>query len=150
MYQLNKEFVVETAHILDSSYMTQCQRFHGHSARIVLSISSMGLNQDGMVIDFKKLKEFFQPIYDTLDHHCLVSEKRARTLFNDVEQGKRLGFVIVPFNPTAENLSKWIYEQVDEELSKHYIDLVGGRTVYVNYVEYWETTSACVRYDRNY
>ena len=146
MYTLKKEFRVETAHILDDSYMQECQMFHGHSVKIVVSICSLGLNKAGMVMDFKLLKELFMPLYKTLDHHCLISEERIKILKTDLP-----GFQVVPFNPTAENIAAWLYNNFQKALNdyraKHPEEL---GNFYLNYIEYWETENACVRYDPNY
>lgn len=146
MYTLKKEFVVETAHILDNSYMEECQRFHGHSAKIVVAIASIGLNEAGMVMDFKMLKELFMPLYRTLDHHCLVSENRMKQLKLDFP-----GLQVVPFNPTAENIAKWLFDSFSDAITKARVEhKIGGGNFYLDYVEYWETSTACVRYDPNY
>ena len=146
MYTLKKEFVVETAHILDDSYMQECQRFHGHSAKIVVSICSLGLNNAGMVMDFKLLKELFMPLYKTLDHHCLISEERIKIMKTDMP-----GFQVVPFNPTAENIAAWLYNSFQKALNDYRAKHPGELgNFYLNYIEYWETEHACVRYDASY
>ena len=50
---------------------------------------SKELNADGMVVDFTKVKE---KIHGYLDHGN----------FNE----------LLPFNPTAENIAKWICDQI--------------------------------------
>ena len=150
MYTLKKEFRVETAHILDNSYMSECQRFHGHSAKIVVSIAAMGLNDAGMVMDFKMLKELFKPLYDTLDHHCLISETKYYHRSGVHQENINDGMVVVPFNPTAENIAKWLYDSFSDILTKARVDKKITGNFYLDYIEYWETENACVRYDPNY
>ncbi len=144
MYKIKKEFTVETGHILNKSYMPECQRFHGHSAKIVVSIMSPRLNQDGMVIDFKLLKELFQPIYDKLDHHFLISEESLREYFPLYTPDDNAGLTIVPFNPTAENIAKWIYDSLKESMKVRFGD---DDFIVLESLQYWETDGCCAEYN---
>ena len=57
MYKIRKLFKFEMAHVLTTAYTKECCNLHGHSYRMEVFITSGALNEDGMVIDFKKLKE---------------------------------------------------------------------------------------------
>ncbi len=80
---------VAGSHQLSLSYESKCSRLHGHNWTITVFLASAELNGDGMVVDFKTIKE---RVTDRLDHRNL----------NEV----------LPFNPTAENLAHWICEQI--------------------------------------
>ena len=84
-----KRFEVSGAHKLALNYESKCQNLHGHNWIITVYCQSKTLDANGMVIDFKTAKEV---ISQQLDHKYL----------NDV----------VDFNPTAENLAKWICDQI--------------------------------------
>ena len=89
MYTVIKRIEVSAAHSLRLSYASKCERLHGHNWIITVHCRAAELNADGMVVDFGHIKE---RILSQLDHACL----------ND----------ILPFNPTAENMARWICEQV--------------------------------------
>ena len=89
MYYISKRLEIAFAHRLTLNYESKCQRLHGHNGIVTLYCCAEELDANGMVVDFSHVK---QQISEQLDHRYL----------ND----------IVDFNPTAENLARWIAEQV--------------------------------------
>ena len=89
MYTVKKTFEISAAHSLKLSYESKCENLHGHNWIIVVWCRSNVLNQDGMVVDFSHIKKQIQ---DKLDHKTLN--------------------MVLPFNTTAENLAKWICDEI--------------------------------------
>jgi 6-pyruvoyltetrahydropterin/6-carboxytetrahydropterin synthase len=85
MYYLKKRLEISASHSLNLDYKSKCSELHGHNWVITVYCCSMGLNQNGMVIDFSEIKKL---IVDKLDHKNL----------NEV----------LSFNTTAENLARWV------------------------------------------
>ena len=55
--RITKQFKMEVAHRLTSSYSTRCQSPHGHSYLMEVTLESEHLNEDGMVMDFGEVKD---------------------------------------------------------------------------------------------
>lgn len=89
MYYVKKKLEISAAHRLNLSYESKCSSLHGHNWIIIIECRARELNADGMVVDFSHIKSL---IKDALDHSVL----------NDV----------LPVNPTAENLARWIVDTV--------------------------------------
>ena len=89
MYYIKKKLEISASHKLKLSYESKCENLHGHNWIVTIYCKSEQLNKDSMVTDFTHIKE---KIHNKLDHKNL----------NEV----------LDFNPTAENMAKWILEQI--------------------------------------
>ncbi len=89
MYTVIKQMEISASHRLSLSYESKCENLHGHNWIITVYCRSKELNADGMVVDFTHIKH---AVKNRLDHQNL----------NDV----------FSFNPTAENIAKWVCDQI--------------------------------------
>lgn len=107
--QITKEFKFEMAHKLSKSYTEKCQHIHGHSYRVIVTLDSPNLNDEGVVVDFTQVKEVLSPLFDKLDHsflcHCL--DESLDLIMQLKERDKRRIFICSK-NPTAEHLAAFI------------------------------------------
>ena len=89
MYYIKKRLEISACHKLNLSYESKCQNEHGHNWIITIYCKSEILNNDGMVVDFTHIKK---QVSEKLDHNNLNK--------------------VFDFNPTAENMAKWIQKQI--------------------------------------
>jgi 6-pyruvoyltetrahydropterin/6-carboxytetrahydropterin synthase len=112
-----------SAHSL-RGYPGECRRLHGHNWKVEVEVSASGLDELGMGIDFKDIKQAAREIAGRLDHQYL----------NDIEPFDTL-------NPTAENLAAWFFRELSQRLDNERVRVVA--------VTLWETERACVRYSED-
>lgn len=110
-----------SAHTL-RDYPGACSRMHGHNWKVELEVVAAQLDNIGMGIDFKKIKQATLKVTDELDHRYL----NELTAFENI-------------NPTAENIAVHIFDAVSK--------LLNGDHIRVKAVTLWETERACVRYE---
>ena len=89
MFYLKKRIEVAGAHCLTLDYQSKCANVHGHNWWITIYCKSETLNDNGMVVDFTHIKEKVM----VLDHQNLN--------------------MIFAFNPTAENIAKYLVESIE-------------------------------------
>ena len=89
MYYITKRMEIAGCHRLELPYPSKCSRLHGHNWIITIHCKSEELNAEGMVCDFTEVKE---RIHGQLDDANLNE--------------------ILPFKPTAENIARWICDQI--------------------------------------
>ena len=89
MFVVSKTFEIAGAHRLELDYPSKCANLHGHNWIVTVWCKAEELDRNGMVVDFTHIKK---RVHDKLDHQNLNE--------------------ILPFNPTAENVAKWIVDNV--------------------------------------
>ena len=115
---VKKEF--SSAHILHG-HPGNCKRMHGHNWLVEAEVEGDNTNEIGMVIDFKDIKNNLKEIISSLDHQFL----------NDLEP-------FINENPTAENISKYIYKELSNNINTDNIK--------VSKIKLWETNNSAVTY----
>jgi 6-pyruvoyltetrahydropterin/6-carboxytetrahydropterin synthase len=109
-----------SAHTL-RGYPGACSRMHGHNWKVETEIEASSLDETGMAIDFKTIRQATIEHTDKLDHRYL----------NEIEPYDTI-------NPTAENIAANIFESLSNSLNTN--------SVRVKAITLWETERACVRY----
>ncbi|MCM1157303.1 MAG: 6-carboxytetrahydropterin synthase QueD [Bacteroidales bacterium] len=139
MYTLQTSANFDSAHFL-KGYEGKCRNIHGHRWLIEATVAAEQLEKDGqnrgMVVDFKTLREDLNRLAEELDHSLVIEEESIREKTKEalLEEGFRI--VEVPFRPTAENLAKYFYDELEE------------REYQVILVKVYETPNNCAGYSR--
>ena len=120
MYELTVTSHFSGAHRLRYHH-GKCEELNGHNWKIEVSVASSKLNREGVVIDFKILKQKVEKALKTLDH----------TFLNDLPyfSGEE---------PSSENIAKYIFEFLKKELK--------GSPARLKKVTAWESENACATY----
>lgn len=108
MYYVSKRIEVAFAHSLALDYESKCSRLHGHNAVVTVYCCAEELDQNGMVADFSHIKQTVKQLLD----HRMVNEE-------------------VPFNPTAENLARWLCEHITRCYKVTFQESEGNVAAYV-------------------
>jgi len=99
---------------------------HGHRYRWEAEldgdvVTQGGASEEGMLMDFSDVNSILMThVHDIIDHAFVVYEgdMLARSACELMGDGHRT--VVVPFIPTAENLAKWAFEQVEPHIKTSY------------------------------
>lgn len=123
----------------------KCKNLHGHNYKFVMTLVSDELDSIGRVIDFSVIKNVLcQWLEDGWDHRMMLWNQdpivRALDYF-DGGVGRMVleGVVVVPFNPTAENIAEYFCEQIAPVM----LDGTGTKLIEVTV---WETSKCCATY----
>ena len=106
--RITKEFRWEMGHRLPY-HSAGCENVHGHSYHRVVAVDGEP-DGKGMIVDYQEISDVVKPILERLDHSFLCQEDdTAMRAFLEAENQK---MVLVPFHSTAENIAKWIAEEL--------------------------------------
>lgn len=99
-----------------SNYNGLCSMIHGHNYVVEATIISDILNDIGFVIDFKDLKRYLNEVIEKLDHKTIL--KTGDKINEDIAAVVPKDWIVwFEVNPTAENISKFIYNSLKPNLS---------------------------------
>ena len=108
------------------NHKSKCRHMHGHRYRWEAElegdvVTQGGASEEGMLMDFSDVSAILNEyIHDVVDHAFIVYEGDKEALVALSHMGDEHRTMIVPFIPTAENLAKWAYEQVEPHISSSY------------------------------
>ena len=122
MYKINVTASFPGAHLL-KHYDGACQNLHGHNWKVRVQLITSKVDEVGMAIDFKIVKDHLNALIEQFDHKFL----------NDIHYFSEQ-------NPTSENIARVIYEQLQKTLDNNSIN--------VNEVEIWESDFTSVIYSK--
>jgi len=121
MFEVTIEETFAAGHAL-RNYRGKCENVHGHNYRCQVTVEGAELDSVGLLVDFVELKRVVHGVLDRLDH----------TWLNDFPPFDVL-------NPSAENIAKYIYDEVFEGLKAKAGIRVGS-------IRLWETDTSLATY----
>jgi 6-pyruvoyltetrahydropterin/6-carboxytetrahydropterin synthase len=123
MFEVTVEAGFSSGHYL-RNYHGKCENPHGHNYRVLVTLAGQELDETGLLLDFKLLKNLLKPVVDYLDHKMI----------NDLPPFTEL-------NPSAENLARYFFDETSKELR----EMTGGR-VRLKDCTVFETDTSFARY----
>jgi 6-pyruvoyltetrahydropterin/6-carboxytetrahydropterin synthase len=121
MFEVTIEETFAAGHAL-RNYRGKCENVHGHNYRCQVTLEGAELDEIGLLVDFVELKRVVHGVLDRLDHQWLNEFPPFDVL-----------------NPSAENMARYIYQQVAEGLKLR-------QGVRIALVKLWETDTAYATY----
>jgi len=121
MFEVTIEETFAAGHAL-RNYRGKCENVHGHNYRCQVTLEGAELDEIGLLVDFVELKRVVHGVLDRLDHQWLNEFPPFDVL-----------------NPSAENMARYIYQQVAEGLKLR-------EGVRIALVKLWETDTAYATY----
>ena len=149
MYKLELWHHFAASHQLRNAYSTECNSsLHGHNWKAKVEIQAEYL-ADSMIADFKQLKS----VIDRLDHTTLLENVDRNKKLYDVlmEMGNKV--ILLDFELTAENLARYLQEEIKKVLVEKYSDdskkpsWYEGEEPFKVAVTLWEADNASIKYD---
>ncbi len=118
MFEICVEHTFAAAHAL-RNYHGKCENVHGHNYRVQVGMEGPQLDETGLLFDFAALKNQLRATSAYLDHQFLNELKP----FDEV-------------NPSAENIARFICQELQKELP----------AASIAYVRVWETDTSYAVY----
>jgi 6-pyruvoyltetrahydropterin/6-carboxytetrahydropterin synthase len=125
MFEVTVDAGFSSGHYL-RNYRGKCENPHGHNYKVRVTLQGKELDEAGLLLDFKLLKQVMRPVVEYLDHQMI----------NDLEPFTTL-------NPSAENLAKYFYDETNKQLA----EMTGGRVTVKKSTIFETDTSRAVYFE---
>ena len=115
---IRKKFSFEGAHIVRDCSSDRCRHsIHGHSYVVEVFITSNGLDNGGMVMDFGLMKGPIKNFIDSFDHaYSLWSREEPE--FKEFIKNQSQRWVEMPVSPSAEMYSLMFFYVIDKIIAQ--------------------------------
>ena len=143
--KIAKDFYWEMGHRL-YKYKGLCKNLHGHNYVVYITLCTNRLDDMDMVMDFYDLKKFADPFFERFDHAFLYNTTAKDEFEHDLAKIVKLHsrkIIELPFRFTAENMAKYFYNYLSEQLYKETDEVV------INDVVVYETATSFAEYNES-
>lgn len=140
---VTKAFTFDCAHML-TGHAGLCKNLHGHTYKLEVTVQHFGSGDsipdgpsEGMVVDFKDLKEIVnRRIVNKMDHAFITNENAVGVEWDicKVLEAEGMKIYYMEDRPTAENMSKHIFAALQHEFK--------GKGVILKKVKLFETPTS--------
>jgi 6-pyruvoyltetrahydropterin/6-carboxytetrahydropterin synthase len=120
MYEVKVITHFAAAHQL-RNFKGKCEHLHGHNWKVEITLRGESLTDEGLLIDFREVRDITNDILEELDHSFL----------NDLPAFKDK-------NPSSEHIAAHIFKELRSRLPQD--------KVRVSSVTAWESDTACATY----
>jgi len=120
VYKLKVESNFSSAHNL-RGYKGKCEELHGHNFVVEAVFEGETLGSDGMLVDFKILKQYLKNALDTLDHKYL----------NEIS-------FFAERASSSECIAMFIFNTIKLAIKE--------KNIFLKTVKVWESEKACAAY----
>lgn len=113
----------------------KCANLHGHNYVVEFHVTGNDVDELGRVVDFSVINKLFKGwIDDHWDHGFLLWDKDHHAI-DALEMVKPNRIYRMPYNPTAENMARYLLQEVSPGL----ISSIKGYDLRMSKVVVWET-----------
>jgi 6-pyruvoyltetrahydropterin/6-carboxytetrahydropterin synthase len=119
---------------------SKCAFFHGHNYRVDIEVVGQGggteVDAVGRVVDFSQIKQRMLGWLDAHWDHAFIVFEQDENALAAVQMVEPTKYFVLPWNPTAENMARYLLEVVGPEV-------LGDLGVVAREVRVWETEESC-------
>lgn len=141
-FQITKKIEWDMGHRIPN-HKSKCKNPHGH--RYVLEVflggdinKKTGGADEGMILDFTDIKVILNEfVHDVCDHGFMYYGKDD-VMSTFYKENPSLKHIAVPFIPTAEEISHWIFNVLEKEINARFESILTLEEVHL-----WETPTSC-------
>ena len=116
----------------------KCANLHGHNYLVEFHVTGNEIDELGRVVDFSVLNKLFKSWIDEHWDHGFLLWVQDSNAIDALKQVKPTKIYPLPYNPTAENMARYLLDEIAPTL----IQTIKGYDLRVTKVVVWETENA--------
>lgn len=137
---IRKLFKFEGAHIVRNCSSDRCKRsIHGHSYVVEVFLTSNGLDNGQMILDFGLLKGTVKDLVDSFDHAYSMWDRESSEFSSFIKENSAR-YIQMPVSPSAEMYSLMFFFLIDKIIKNTEFNN-GEKEVELHSVRVHETTT---------
>ncbi|MGI9515633.1 MAG: 6-pyruvoyl trahydropterin synthase family protein [Pirellulaceae bacterium] len=117
----------------------RCENLHGHNYVAEIFVTAPETDELGRVVDFAVVKGLFKTWIDENWDHAMILAEQDDNAIKAIRSVEPHRLYLLPWNPTAENMARYLLERVAPQLVARVVDY----EIVVSKVVMWETETSC-------